>query len=326
VKSRSLQNITAAVILDEVIARILKILSVPLVAVLLLFGYAHLDRSGSVRTYFNLEQYWVDHWPWETGKRSVEQLAPTLIQYGFLAPAVVQAEPGIKMLLDPRDLVSVNILRGGDWQPEVWDALATNLKEGSVLLDVGAHIGYFSMKGALKVGTTGRVVSFEPNPDTLKTLRENVRVNDFQNVTIAPIACADKDQMLTLFASPIMNSGASSLAKGNADITYKEAPREYSVRGRPIDDVVRELNLTRVDAIKMDIEGAEVIALHGALETLKKYHPKIVVEVVESQLTNMGTSKAALFQLLHDAGYNTGKPLNAGETDWEWTRTEKTPQ
>ena len=288
-------------------------------AIVLLWGYAHLDRPRSVLAYFRMEQYWVDHWPWETGKRTIEQAAPAMVRMGFLAPAVVDAGPGMKLLLDPRDLVSVNILRGGDWQPEVWDALATNLPEGGVLLDVGAHIGFFSMKGALKVGKSGRVVAFEPNPETLKTLRENVRVNDFQNVVVVPVACTDREQTLTLFASPIMNSGASSLARDNADITFEQAPHEYTVRGRPIDDVVRELKLTRVDAIKMDIEGAEVIALRGAMETLKRFHPKIVVEVVEKQLAAMNTSKDELFSLLKEAGYNHGRPLNADGSDWEWT-------
>ncbi len=300
--------------------RILIALPLLLVAMIALFWcYAHVDRNGSVARYFQAEQYWVDHWPWETGKRTLEQATPRLVRMGFLAPAVIQVQPGVKLLLDPRDLVSVNILRGGDWQPEVWDALKARLPEGAVLLDVGAHIGYFSMIGARQVGPTGRVVSFEPNPETLLTLRENVRVNELANVTVAPIACTDKEQTLTLFASPAMNSGASSLAKDNADITFEQAPKEYSVRGRPIDDVVRELNLQRVDAIKMDIEGAEVIALHGASETLRRFHPKIVIEVVARQLENMKTTPDALFSLLRDLGYNTGKPLNAGDTDWAWS-------
>ena len=287
--------------------------------IVLLFGYAHVDRPRSMLGYFRIEQYWVDHWPWERGKRTIEKAAPAMIRMGFLAPTVVDAGPGLKLLLDPRDLVSVNILRGGDWQPEVWDALAANLPEGGVLLDVGAHIGFFSMKGALKVGKSGRVVAFEPNPETLKTLRENVRVNDFQNVVVVPVACTDREQTLTLFASPIMNSGASSLARDNADITVEQAPHEYAVRGRPIDDVVRELKLTRVDAIKMDIEGAETIALRGAMETLKRFHPKIVVEVVANQLAAMNSNPDELFSVLKAAGYNHGKPLNAGESDWEWT-------
>ena len=293
--------------------------SAPALAIALLWCYAHVDRPHSVMGYFWLEQYLVEHWPSEPGKRTIEQATPFMVRMGLLAPAVVEVPPGLKLLLDPRDLVAVNILRGGEWQPEIWNALATNLPEGSVLLDVGAHIGYFSMMGARKVGKTGLVVAFEPNPDTLITLRQNIKVNEFQNVVVAPVACADREQTLTLFAAPFMNSGASSLARNNADLSYENPPKEYSVRGRRIDDVVRELKLSRVDAIKMDIEGAEVVALRGAMETMKKFHPKIVVEVVARQLASMNSTPEELFSVLKEAGYNYGKPLTADESDWAWT-------
>jgi FkbM family methyltransferase len=176
------------------------------------------------------------------------------------------------------------------------------------------------MKAAVQVGKTGRVVSFEPNPEILKQLRDNVAANHFQNVTVEPIACTDHDEMLTLYAAPIVNTGASSLAKQNAEISANQAPRAYSVRGRPIDDVVRELGLTRVDAIKIDVEGAEVIVLRGAMNTLRQFHPKLAVEVVARQLASFQTTPDDLKALLDNAGYNLSRPLNPEETDWEWSR------
>src|SRR5258706_7443353 len=115
-----------------------------------------------------------------------------------------------------------------------------------------------------------RVVSFEPNPETLRLLNDNVAINRASNITVEPIACTDREQTLTFYASPIVNTGASSLAKENAD--YGGASRAFTVRGRPIDDVVRELNLQRVDAINVDVEGAELYVLKGAIETMKRFH------------------------------------------------------
>ena len=89
----------------------------------------------------------------------------------------MEVEPGISFLLDPRDLVSSALLSTKQWQPEIWNAISPALNEGSVFLDVGAHIGYFSMKASRKAGRTGRVLAFEPNPETLVLLRDNVRVN-----------------------------------------------------------------------------------------------------------------------------------------------------
>jgi len=111
----------------------------------------------------------------------------------------------------------------------------------------------------------------------------------------------------------------SSLARENADISYEEPPRPYTVRGRSIDDVVRELNLTKVNAIKVDVEGAELEVLRGAMNTLKRFHPKLVVEVDLGQLANFKTTPEDLVAVITGAGYKHGRPLNSGATDWEWT-------
>jgi len=263
-----------------------------------------------VREFFRLERKW----------NSLQSAEPVLREIGLLHPVRVQVERGFSLLLDPRDLVPVTILRTRQWQPEVWDSVSGVLSEGSVFFDVGAHIGYFSMKAAVQVGQTGRVVAFEPNPEILKQLRNNVAANHFQNVIVEPIACTDREQMLTLYAAPIANTGASSLAKQNAEISADQAPQAYSVRGRPIDDVVRELALKRVDAIKIDVEGAEVIVLRGAMNTLLQFHPKLTVEVIPRQLAGFQTTVDDLRALLESAGYNLSRPLNPEETDWEWSQ------
>src|SRR6185312_2168399 len=108
---------------------------------------------------------------------------------------------------------------------------------------------------------------------------------------------------LTLYATRGVNTGASSLSKENAG-AFDEAPKSYPVRARPIDDVVAELRLARVDAVKIDVEGAEVSVLRGAAKTLAKFHPKVVIEVDERQLAGFGTKPADIEDVLKRAGYN----------------------
>jgi FkbM family methyltransferase len=254
----------------------------------------------------------VNRWP------SVRDLTlPVARTLNLLEPTWVEAEPGVKLLLDPKDYVSRDILIYGAWQPTVWAAVADALPEGGVLLDVGAHIGYDTLRGSVKVGPTGKVIAFEPNPNTLVLLRGNIAASKATNVIVQPIACTDQEQMLTLFDSTKTgNSGASSLSLANADEPEIGDLPSYSVRGRRIDDVVRELGLTRVDVIKIDIEGAETLAIRGARETLTRFHPKLVTEVVEHHLKNMNSSVAELTALMAELGY-THKPVD--DTDWEWT-------
>jgi FkbM family methyltransferase len=284
-------------------------------ALLVLLVYA--DAALTLETYYGLEKTWGEHWPIKSQRGALEALEPTMLKLRILRPARVEVEHGISFFLDPADLVPVSILRSGQWQPEVWSSIAPALSEGSVFLDVGAHIGYFSIKAARKVGATGRVLSFDPNPEILKLLRDNVAANRTSNVIVEPIACTDRDQMLTFYAVPTNNTGASSLARDNAE-PWSAATKSYQVRGRPIDDVVRELNLSRVDAIKVDVEGAEVSVLRGTLNTLKRFHPKLIVEVSAPQLASFHTTPADLVSLIRSAGYDYSRPLNPEQSDWEW--------
>ncbi|MDQ6665785.1 MAG: FkbM family methyltransferase [Acidobacteriota bacterium] len=295
-----------------------------LAAAILLVVFVHANRAASVKLYFRAEQAILENWPRAIGKDAVEHFAiytavPSLCRAGLLGPARLQVAPGMSFLLDPRDLIAVSILRGAEWQPEIWEALAPALSEGSVFLDVGAHIGYFSMKASPRAGKTGKVLAFEPNPETLKLLRDNVRVNNAANVVVLPVACTSRESQLTFWASASFNTGMSSLSRENADITYKEPPRPYQVRGRRIDDIIREMNLERVDAIKIDVEGAEVEVLRGTRETLRRFHPKLVVEVDARQLAAFKTTPEELAFTIKGAGYNQGAPLNPGGTDWAWT-------
>ena len=289
---------------------------VPALAVFVL-AFSRVNRPATVRSYFWLEQKWVDNWPVNSQRWEIEKLAPVMCKFGILGPVRIEVEPHVSFLLDPRDLVSVTILRVGSWQPEIWNSISPALSEGSVFLDVGAHIGYFSMKAAVKVGKTGRVVAFEPNPETLRLLRDDAAASDAGNVIVEPIACTDREQMLTLYAGPSFNTGTSSLARENVPV--EGSAKSYTVRGRKIDDVIRELSLTRVDAIKIDVEGAEGYVLRGAFETIKRFHPKLVIEVVPAQLANLHTTPEDIQSLLRAAGYNHSKPLNTPVTDWEWT-------
>ncbi|MDQ6704357.1 MAG: FkbM family methyltransferase, partial [Acidobacteriota bacterium] len=168
--------------------------------------FARTNPSAILRAYFPAEGALFERWPEKWGRAAVENFVvqtavPAMRRFGILEPARIEVEPGVSFFLDPGDLIGVTILRTGEWQREVWDSLAPSLSAGAVFLDVGAHIGYFSMKAAPRVGTTGRVLAFEPNPETLKLLRDNVSANHAANITVEPIACTDREQQLTLYAS-----------------------------------------------------------------------------------------------------------------------------
>jgi FkbM family methyltransferase len=263
----------------------------------------------TVRSYVRAERLWSRDLPVVSAKGLLRRLEPALVRVGLLRPVRVEIEPGVSLMLDPHDAVSRTILvsRAGQWEPEIWDAISSGLSRGAVFFDVGAHIGYDSLKASVLVGDEGRVVAFEPNPNTLVQLRSNIEASAARNVLIQPIACTDTDTTLTLFDSTLGgNSGSSSLSRENAG----PVTRSYTVRGRPIDDVVIELGLERLDVLKADVEGAEVVVLRGAANTLKRFHPELILEVVPRQLANMGTSVDELEAFVRSLGYHNNRQVD----------------
>jgi FkbM family methyltransferase len=251
-------------------------------------------------SYVIAEQVWSSSWlhgsrglPWQIARRRI--FFPTI-------PVWVEVEPRMAMLLDPNDLVQSYIMAYGAWEPETWNAMSKHLGSGGVFVDVGAHIGYYTLKAAQVVGSQGRVLAIEPNPDTLPILRENVAANHDAMVTVEPVACSDSDTTLELFSAAGANSGESSLSRKNAE-QAGALKASYHVPARRLDAIIQACGVLRLDLLKIDVEGAELLVLKGAQETLDRFHPVVTMELEESQLISMGTTVAAVTEWLRDRGY-----------------------
>ena len=291
-----------------------------LVAVVLLgvavSAFVMSDKERATMGYLRVERAWANHWPLVRGKGVLARFRPLMYKIGTLKSVRAEIEPGVSLLLDPRDWIGSRILVDREWEPRTWQAISNGLPVGAIFLDVGAHIGYFAIKSAVKVGKGGQVVAFEPNPNTLRLLRENVAASNAANVIIQPIACTDREQMLTLYEGPATNIGDSSLSRKNAELESESPPPFFTVRGRAIDDVVRELRLRRVDVVKVDVEGAEYNVVRGARETLKRFQPKLILEMNPQLLSNMQTKVDDLIFLIKEIGYNRSRHLE--KYNWEW--------
>ncbi len=288
------------------------------VALALGIGSSAVIGSPGRRTafYFGLQRQWDAHWPFEGGKTLYVRLRPVLEPF---VPVRVQVEPGVSMLLDPDDSVSRAILETGVWEPETWQAIAEGLEPGGTFVDVGAHIGSYALKAAKIVGPAGRVIAIEPNPDTLQRLRDNLRASGATVVTVQPVACADSETSLEFFASLGSNTGGSSLSQTSASRDAQPV-RAYQVRARPLDAIIEEAGLGRVDVVKIDTEGAELSVLKGARRTLARYRPVVIAELWEGTLKAMGTSPAEVVEFLKSQGYTVRRTFS------EYSNTEFVPE
>lgn len=144
-----------------------------------------------------------------------------------------------------------------------------SINEG-VFIDIGAHIGKFTIKLAKALNKKGKVISIEPDAFNFALLKENIRLNKLKNIIPKKIACSDSDGIKSFYLGE-HGSGGHSLKSTRGST-------EVSVKTSKLDSIISELNLNRADLIKIDVEGAESEVLKGAEKTLRKFRPKIIFE------------------------------------------------
>ncbi|MBK5291549.1 MAG: FkbM family methyltransferase [Acidobacteriia bacterium] len=154
----------------------------------------------------------------------------------------------------------------------IYSAGPVRIRPGDTVLDCGANIGVYTRR-ALEQGA-GLVVAIEPAPENIECLRRNFHAEIAAGkVIVYPKGVWDKDNLLTLHVDP-QNSAADSFI-----IDRQGSHGEEKMPLTTIDKLTAELKLSRVDFIKMDIEGAEVKALNGGRATIAEFHPRMALSV-----------------------------------------------
>lgn len=151
--------------------------------------------------------------------------------------------------------------------------LSQKLENGGVFIDIGANVGLYTLSAARAMwGKAGRIIAFEPNPETLERLNFNLRANTqllegVTEVTVLNLGVADRDTTLTLHVDG-SNLGSGSIARKNRfkPESHNREVKTVSVHCRPLLDVLQEHAVHAVDVLKIDIEGAEDVALVPFLE------------------------------------------------------------
>ena len=200
---------------------------------------------------------------------------------------------GHKMLLDPIDTLGLSVR--DVWEPLETKVVQNEVRRGSVVLDIGAHIGYYTLMMARLVGSRGRVFAFEPNPANYDLLRRNIQINSYRNVTAVNRAVSDMQTKTRLHLSED-NSGDHRIYDS------KDGRRSVEVRSIGLNSYFRRYT-RRIDFIKMDIQGAEPGAIRGMSSLLQSHHPRMVVEFWPFGLTRFGVSGMEFLELLMSFDY-----------------------
>ncbi len=151
----------------------------------------------------------------------------------------------------------------GSYEYEKQQLFAQHIISGSVVYDIGAHAGFYTLLASVLVGTAGRVIALEPVPRNLFYLKEHLRINAVRNVQVLETAVADRRGMAR-FDEGVGSSQGRLAAQGS-----------LSVPVTTLDTLVFEEGLPCPDAIKIDVEGAELLVLSGAKTLLARRHPTL---------------------------------------------------
>ena len=209
----------------------------------------------------------------------------------------------IALELDLSEHMQRRIFWLGGYNLDILRLLDRRLAPGMVFVDVGANIGELSLFASRRVGPSGRVYAFEPEPSIAATLRRHVEMNRAANVEVEAIALSDRSGELPLYLRPPTEVGRE---KNDGLATLIAAPgaiKVSTVRVDRFDDWTEGVQLAHLDVLKVDIEGGELAFLEGASESIRRFRPGIVVEASRPSLEAAGFRCADLIERIQALGY-----------------------
>jgi FkbM family methyltransferase len=224
----------------------------------------------------------------QTFKGAVQDLLGSRVAYLGDHRALTYLRSGQKLYVDTRSVdIGSHLLLDGLWEANYVKAFCGLLKPGDVVLDVGANHGVYALLAAQRIGPHGRVHAFEPARNLFQLICASVSVNGLDKiVAVERLAVADAARETTLVSHPRWSGGAHLAAASEI------APRRQRF-GEEESEVVNCValdehfgnTLTKIDAVKMDIEGAEGLALKGMTKLIDRSpHVKIMMEFCPAML------------------------------------------
>ncbi|MHB8837839.1 MAG: FkbM family methyltransferase [Gemmatimonadaceae bacterium] len=197
----------------------------------------------------------------------------------------VRMKDGSLMTWDLRDAAEGRAVLLGLWDDALRGAVLARLAPDAVVLDVGASVGAWTVPLARRLGPGARVYAFEPVPANRARLERAVADNALTTVTISPLALGDAARQVDMW----LRSSVTGADSGTAAVV-PAGGGHLTVDMRPLDDWAAAAGLTRLDFMKLDVEGAELMVLAGAHRTVTRFRPLILAEFESYWMSTHGQS------------------------------------
>jgi FkbM family methyltransferase len=190
---------------------------------------------------------------------------------------------GVRLYLDPLSDLGSQFIFNSTYEPESQKIFEAVIKRGDTVIDIGANEGVFTCLALRIVGQQGRVIAVEPQSELRSIIEINCAINNFTNVQVETAALSpNKTEIMYMF--PRINSGNSSIVR-----SYRWRKRTTKVAGIGFSELMRKYKITRVDFVKIDVEGYEPEVLESMFECITAGRIKnVFVDFHESILERRG--------------------------------------
>lgn len=205
---------------------------------------------------------------------------------------------GHKMYLGPKDSLGLSI--NGIYEKLETELIKNEIKNGDVVLDIGANIGYYTLIFAKLVGNKGRVFAFEPEPFNFSLLEKNIEINNYKNVIIENTAVSDKNGEIKLYLSK-KKTGMHRIYP-----SHLISSDFVNVKMISSDDYFHNHKYgKKISFLKIDVEGSELGVLRGMKEILENNpNIKILLEFIPSCVREFGAEPRNIIEFLIKNKFN----------------------
>lgn len=208
---------------------------------------------------------------------------------------------GGEILVPLDDLVGRAVYFVGDLDPKISQIIDIVVEPGDVALDIGANLGLVSLRLAKRVGPSGRVYSFEPNPLMVAYLQATFKRNNLTNMELQQFALGETRGRLRL-SVPKGNAGAASLLDAEG-MELDKLEASHVVEVETLTAFSKKKALTRVDFVKIDVEGFESKVIKGGVDLIKEKRPRAILFEENRNITT-GTKLPESIRLLQQCDYD----------------------
>ena len=219
-------------------------------------------------------------------------------------PIITKLGKDLKVRVYPHDIIGENIYVQGVFEPNCWNFVKKFLKPGMIVFDLGANLGQYTLLSSKNVGKTGHVHSFEPSSRMFNELEFNVSLNELSDIcTLNNAAVSDISGTAKLSkyepGYEVFASLGSQARESTSIVGHEE------VKTIRLDDYIESAEIDHVDFMKIDIEGAELLALRGAEKLLsQKKSPAILLELADINTDGFGYKAIEIWDYLEHFGYS----------------------